>query len=271
MIENFIRGIVKNHPEIKLKLKKAASKQTPFQYIYQTITMTGFGVVFFMVIAFLITKENLPILAIAMLIIILLSPLMYRFWLGFVDVQIRKVGREIDSDILFVSEYLLVSLESGLPLGNAIQRLSRLNRPGGKFFNRIYTEFKTGKDLETALDEASTYSASDSMRILLKRLKDSLTIGIDLRSVLENYIEESSEKKIIEIKGFSKKLNPIIMMYLLLGIVLPSLGITFFILGATLLSITPQFMKLILTSIFIIMFLFQYMTYSAFKFSKATI
>lgn len=271
MIENFIRGIVKDHPEIKIKLKRAASKQTPFQYVYQTITMTVMSIIFFGLVLFFLTKKDLIIFGLGLGILFLLSPLFYKFWFGFVDVQIRKVGREIDSDILFVSEYLLVSLESGLPLGNAIQRLSRLNRPGGKFFNRVYTEFKTGKDLETALDEASIYSASDSMRILLKRLKDSLTIGIDLRTILENYIEESSEKKIIEIKGFSKTLNPLIMMYLLLGIVLPSLGITFFILAATLLSITPEFMKLILICIFIVMFVFQYLTYTAFKFTKATL
>lgn len=271
MIENFIRGIVANHPELKLKLKKAASKQTQFQYVYQTLTMTFMSVIFLILILFLITKSNLIIFVIGTSVLCILSPILFRFWFGFVDVQIGKVGRELDSDILFVSEYLMVSLESGLPLGNAIQRLSRLNRPGGKFFNRVYTEFKTGKDLETALDEASTYSASDNLRILLKRLKDSLTIGVDLKSVLENYIEESSERKIIEIRGYTKKLNPIIMMYLLLGIVVPSLGITFFILAATLLEMTPQLLKLVLVIIFLLMFVFQYITYTMFKFSKSTL
>ena len=37
---NFIRGIVQNHPELKVKLKKASSKQTPFLYVYQTVVMT---------------------------------------------------------------------------------------------------------------------------------------------------------------------------------------------------------------------------------------
>lgn len=271
MITNIIRGIVKSHPELKLKLKKAASKQTEFQYVYQTLTMTIMSLFFFIFLLFITTKKNMLIFMIGASIILIFSPLVYTFWFNFVDVQIRKVGREIDSDLLFVSEYLLVNLESGLPLGNAIQNLSKLNRPGGIFFNRVFMEFKTGKDLETALEEASIYSASENQRILLKRLKDSLSIGVDLKSVLENYIAESSERKIIEIKGYSKKLNPIIMMYLLLGIVLPSLGITFFILAATFLHVTPQLLKLILVCIFLLMFVFQYITYSAFKFSKSSI
>ena len=268
---NFIRGRVKANPSLKLRLKKAGLSQTPFQYIHQTLFMTLFSYIAVAVIVFLFFKKNLLLLILFEFLSLFLIPIIYSFWLSYVDVQIRKYARDLDGDLLFISEYFLVSLESGLPLGNAIERFSRLKRPGGKFFKTVYTEFQTGKDLETALNDASVYSPSDSLRILLKRLHDSLTIGVDLKVVLENYIKESSDKKIVEIKGYSKKLNPIIMMYLLIGIVLPSLGITFFILGATVMSITPTFLKYILIFTFLIMFLFQYMSYSAFKFSRSTL
>jgi len=268
---NFVRGRVKANPNLKLKLKKAGSSQTVFQYMHQTLFMTLFSYIGFVVIIFLFFKKNFFLLFLIEFLGIFLLPLIYSFWLSYVDVQIRKYARELDGDLLFISEYFLVSLESGLPLGNAIERFSRLNRPGGKFFKTVYAEFQTGKDLETALSDASVYSASNTLRILLKRLHDSLTIGVDLKVVLDNFIKESSDKKIVEIKGYSKKLNPIIMMYLLIGIVLPSLGITFFILGATLMSITPTFLKYILIFTFLIMFIFQYMSYGAFKFSRSTL
>lgn len=268
---NLIRGIVKKNPILKLKLKKAGSKQTPFQYVHQSIFMTFFSIIVTSALIFLIFKHNLPYLFFGFGFVILLIPMLYKFWISYVDVQINKYGRELDGDLLFVCEYLLVSLESGLPLGNAIERFSRLKRPGAKFFKKVFTEFQTGKSLELALKEASVYSPSESLRILLKRLHDSLNIGVDLKTILENFITESSDKKVVEIKGYSKKLNPIIMMYLLLGIVMPSLGITFFILGATMMNITPSFLKLILTFVLLIMYGFQYMSYSAFKFSKTSI
>lgn len=271
LYSNFVRSRVKNNEYLKLSLKKAGLKQTPFQYVHQTIFMTILSYIALIVLIFLFFKRDILLLLLLEILSLFLIPLLYFFWLGYVDVKIRKTARELDSDLLFISEYFLVSLESGLPLGNAIERFSKLKRPGGVFFKTVYTEFQTGKDLESALKDASLYSASDSLRILLKRLQDSLVIGVDLRSILENFIDESSEKKFIEIKGFSKKLNPIIMMYLLFGIVLPSLGITFFILAATLMQITPDFLKYILIFTFIIMFLFQYMSYSAFKFSKNTL
>ncbi len=265
---NFVRSLVKKNPELKLKLKKAGSKQTPFQYMHQTLFMTLFSYIALLVIIFLFFKRNISMMFLMFFLSVFLLFIIFKFWLGYVDVQISKYGRELDGDLLFISEYFLVSLESGLPLGNAIERFSRLKRPGGKFFKVLYTDFQTGKDLESALRDASVYSPSESLRVLLKRLQDSLTIGVDLKTVLENFIKESSDKKIIEIKSYSKKLNPIIMMYLLMGIVLPSLGITFFILGATVMNITADFLKYILIFVFLIMFLFQYMSYGAFKFSK---
>lgn len=268
---NFVRGLVRKHPELKTKLKKAGDVKTPFQFMHQTLIMTTFSSILLFVIIYLILKNNIIFLAIGIIIAIILIPLIFRFWLGYVDVQIRKYARELDDDILFISEYFLVSIESGLPLGNSIKRLSRLKRAGGTFFKGVYNDFNTGKDLEQALGDASFYCPSEDLKILLKKLKDSLDIGIDLRLILNNFIIESSEKKVIEVKNYAKKLNPLIMIYLIMGVVVPSLGITFFILTATILEITPTFLRLILTFVFLLMFGFQYGAYSLFKFSRATV
>jgi archaellum biogenesis protein FlaJ (TadC family) len=269
--ENFIRSIVQKHPELIVKLKKAASKQTPFQYVYQTVTMTGLSSFAFYFIAIMTTKKY-PLVALgAFGFVTFLIPIIYKFFLGYVDVLITKKGRELNGDLLFISEYFLVSLESGLPLGNAIQEFSKLDRPGAIFFKKIYTEFRTGKDLEAALMEGSKNCPSDELKILLKRLKDSLSIGVDLKMVLINFIEESAQKKVVEIQGYSKKLNPLVMVYLLLGIVCPSLGVTFFMLGATFIGLTPEGLKFILIVIFLIMLAFQYVAYSGFKFSKTAL
>ena len=270
-LKNFIRSIVRNHPELRIKLKRASSKQTPFQYVYMAIVMTSFSIIGLGVISFLIFSEDILILGGFLILLIIIIPIVYKFWFNIVDVQIKKQARDIDGDLLFISEYFLVSLESGLPLGNAIERISKLNRPGGMFFKKIYTEFQTGKDLEEALEEGENFCPNNSLKVLLKRLKDSLEIGVDLRKILENFIEESSEKKIIEVRGYAKKLNPVVTIYLLLGIVIPSLGVTFFILGSAFLNLTPDFLDVILFGIFLAMFLFQYIAYTGFRFSRSTL
>ncbi len=268
---NFVRGLVRRHPELKLKLKRANSKLSPFQYMLQTLSMTAFSFIFFAVIIFMFFKQNFLYLVFGWSGLFFMIPFFYGFWLTVVDVQTNKLGRELDGDLLFVSEYLLVSLESGLPIGNAIENLSKIKRPGGVFFKRVYDEFRTGKSFEEALKVGAEFSASRNLKKLVKKLRDSMEIGVDLRIVLVNFIEDASERKLLEVKAFAKKLNPLVMMYLLMGIVLPSLGITFFILGAAIMDMTPGLLKLILMFVFLIMFAFQYFAYSTFKFSKATI
>jgi len=271
ILTNFIRGIVKKNPQLKLYLKKANSKLSPFQYIYQMLSMAVMSFVSIEIILFLVAKGNMFVLLIGSCINICFSPLLYKFYMNMVNVQVTKLGREVDGDILFVSEYLLVSLESGLPIGNAIENLSKIKRPGGVFFSRIYTEFKTGRSFDEALEEGINFSPSRNIKNLIKKLKDSINIGVDLKSVLETYINDSSEKKMLDAKAFSKKLNPIVMMYLLMGIVMPSLGVTFFILAAAMLEMTPGLLKLVLVFIFLVMFGFQYFAYTIFKFNKSTI
>lgn len=269
IFKQLIRKIVSKHPELKKDLQKAGMSQSPFQYTFQTIYLTGLmviGMLFFVIILF----AGEPILIFLILGIVILAPLIYFFLFSLVKVKASQLGRELEGDILFISEYLLVVLESGVPLSNALEQLSKIKRPGGYFFERVLRDFKLGKDLEKTLDDAIGYCPSDSLRVLMKRLKDSLSIGVDLETVLANFIEEGSEKKLIEIRGYAKKLNPVIMMYMIFGIVIPSLGVTFFILFAAISGMGSDLLKWVLIFLFMFMFVFQYMAYSSLKFTKST-
>ena len=268
MIQKIVRVLVKRSPQLKLKLKMANLEQTPFQYVFQTLTLTFltyFFCVFFLV---LVLRQNILYLAVGITGTTLLISAIYMFWFRYVDTKIKKLSRELDNDLVFVSEYFLILLESGFPLGNIIERISKLKRPGGEFFKRIYLEFLIGTNLEKSIDNAISYAPNYEMKVLLKKIKDNLELGADLERVLQIFIKDSSEKKSVENREYAKKLNPLITIYLLLGVVLPSLGTTFFILGATFLDITPTFLNLILSGIFVSVVLFQYFSYSGFKFVK---
>lgn len=270
ILKQMIRKIVANNPSLSTKIKMAGIKQSPFQYVYQTLYLTGLitiGVLIFFIILF--TGE--PIMYFAIGGSFFLAPLIYSFLFQLVDVKARQLGRELDEDLLFISEYLLVVLESGSPLPNALEQLSENKRPGGVFFERVLREFKMGKDLEQTLDKSIDYCPSEGLKTLIKRLKDSLSIGVDLENVLVNFVEESSEKKLISIKGYAKKLNPLVMMYMVFGIVIPSLGVTFLILFAAISGMSSGILAVVLSFIFLFMLMFQYFSYATLRFSKSTI
>ena len=272
MLKDIIRKIIRNNPLLSLKLKKSYSKLSPFAYVYQIIVLSffaSFGIGFVLFVVLLKQFTNLLIFGIIAFPLIFL--IFYFFFFNLVDVKVKQIGREQDSDLLFILEFLLINFKSGVPIGIAIESLSKIDRPTAKFFKEIHFDIKTGLDIETAIKNSIEYSASYDLKTIMKRIYDSLEIGGNLELTLENQIKEVSQKKIVKIKEYSKKINPIITMYLLLGIVLPSLGITFFIIGATILEITPDFLRIILGVVFAIMFFMQYLFYSFFKFQKETI
>lgn len=270
VFKEFIRKLTSKYPTLNQRLKLAGSTQSPFQYVFQTVylsAMLGVGIFIFIFILF----SSEPIFLTLIIGNILLVPLIYLFLFSIVDVKATQLGRELDRDLLFVSEYLLVTLESGVPLSNALLQLSKINRPSGNFFERILREFKMGEDLEETLNHAISYCPSEDFRNLIKKLKDSLNIGVQLNKTLVDFVNESSDKKLIEIQGYSKRLNPLIMMYLVLGIVIPSLGVTFFILFAAISGMSEDMLRVVLMFVFLFMFAFQYIAYSSLKFSKSTL
>lgn len=270
VVKQIIRKIVGSNPDLNNKIKLAGIKQSPFQYVYQTIYLTALIVISIMILAIILFPAE-PAMYYLIGAGLILTPVIYLFLFKIVDVKATQLGRQLDGDLLFISEYLLVVLESGTPLPNALEQLSQNKRPGGLFFERVLREFKMGKDLEETLDDAIDYCPSDGLKTLIKRLKDSLSIGVDLEKVLINFVEESSEKKLIDIKGYAKKLSPLIMMYMVFGIVIPSLGVTFFILFAAISGMSSGILGVVLAFIFLFMFAFQYFSYATLKFSKSTI
>ena len=67
--------------------------------------MTILSSIGLLVIIFLLLKSNIFNLLLCLLGLIFITPLIYNFWFSYIDVQIRKKGRELDGDLLFVSEY----------------------------------------------------------------------------------------------------------------------------------------------------------------------
>ena len=53
--------------------------------------------------------------------------------------------------------------------------------------------------------------------------------GADISTVLKEVIDALSEEQIVQIQDYGSKLNPLAMFYMLLGVIMPALSITFVI------------------------------------------
>lgn len=248
---------------IKTKLRIAHIKDSPEAFVGKAFkSALTLSMVFTIICFFFLSSFDKPLYH---LLYIFPGLLLVFFWfmMHTPDVYIRKRQRGIEREILFAGRFLLVKIESGEPFFNALIDASKAHGSAGRYFQEIVDEVNLGTPIEKALDNAIEYSPSDNFRRILMQINNALKTGIDVADTLRAILKQITEEQIISIKEYGKKLNSLAMFYMLLGVVVPALGVTMFIVFSSFLSIQLQFRYLLFAD-FMLMFL-QFIFISMFK------
>ena len=161
---------------------------------------------------------------------------------------IRKRQREIDREVLFAGRYLLIRLQSGSPLITTLSDASKGKGPVAKYFGNIMYEIDTGTPLEEALENGRKYSASPKFKKLIWQLVVVLKTGAEITGSLRETVRAIANEQAIEIKAFGKKLSSILLFYMVVGCVVPSLGLTMMVILASFIGfpLSPVLLTIIL-------------------------
>ncbi|MGV8141408.1 MAG: type II secretion system F family protein [Candidatus Woesearchaeota archaeon] len=230
-------SIAARMPELRNKLHSAGIHKKPAEFVSESLK-NGFMMALMMSIlsVFMILKKELPI-ALVILVFIFSFMIFFSIMLKRLDVAMSKREHEIDKDVLFAGRFILVKLNSGKPLINALFEASESYGVAGEYFKEIVEDIKLGTPLEESLEKAYKTTPSKKFKKILFQINNALKIGVDVSQPLEAILEEISHEQLMEIQRYGKKLNSIIMFYLLAAIVVPSLGITLFSIVASMMSI----------------------------------
>lgn len=189
--------------------------------------------------------------------------------LKFPDAIISKREKDISRELVFAGRYLIIELESGIPLYNALVNLSKNYEVLGKYFKEIVDKVNLGTSMEDALNESIELVPSNNFRRMLWQILNSLRTGSDVSQSLNAVIEQIVKEQNIEVNKYGRKLNPLAMFYMIISVIMPSLGITMLII----LSSFIEF-ELNLTILIVLAFLLgfmQFMFLSIIKFSRPAI
>jgi len=237
-IMQLVQRISSFFPALKKEIKIAHLRTSPQQFIYDNIKFSlpfslGLTVLFF----FIVDKADLPLILLPIAFIFLF---IFVFYFGFMKLRARIIKRqkEIDREVLFAGQYLLIKLYSGRPLLNALIETSRSYGVASKYIREIVNDINTGNSLEMALENAMTYSPSERFRKILFHINNALRLGIDTTKPLSAVLEEIMREEELEIQKYGKKLNTIIIFYMLTAIVIPSIGMTIFIVISSFINFT---------------------------------
>ena len=251
LIINLVQRISLFFPGLKKQLRIAHFKVNPQRFIYNDLKFSlpfslGLTILFF----FVAIKAGLPLLLIPIVFVVIFF-LVFNFVLLKVKGTIIKRKKEIDREVLFAGQYLLIKLYSGRPLLNALIDTSNSYGVASKYIREIVNDISTGSSLEKALDNAMTYSPSEKMRRILFHVNNALKLGIDVTGPLSSVLKEITREQILEIERYGKKLNTLVIFYMLVAVVIPSIGMTLFIVIASFVSFNMDFTVFLVAIFFI--------------------
>lgn len=231
------KAILSKYPQLARELRMAHIPKTPEEFMRQALVLSlAFATALFFTSLMFISRFG-GHKGLSFVVFIIGYAVAFLFILATPKGRIRAREREINKEILFAGRYLLVKLESGMPLFNALIDISKSEGVAAKYFKEIVDDIQTGVPLEEALEKAREYSSSKSFQRILWQIVTSLKTGIEVSSSLRVTLDDIANQQIIEIKGYGRTLNSIMMFYMILGCVLPSLGLALFTIFASFLSL----------------------------------
>ncbi|MBS3105708.1 type II secretion system F family protein [Candidatus Woesearchaeota archaeon] len=268
-LNTLFQRISKSFPTLKAKLKQAGMEDKPEDFIKKTFISafymtTGLVVTLFLVLAKLNVLKGMLFLIVPVIFFV-----MFFYMIRLPDVKISKKEKEISKEIIFAGRFIIIELESGVPLYNAMLNVSKNYEVIGRYFKEITNKVDLGTSMEDALNEAVEFVPSNDFKKVLWQMINSMRTGSDVAKSLYSAMDQITKDQITEVNKYGKKLNPLAMFYMIIAVILPSLGMTMLIILSSFIQFDLSLTILLMLAGFL--GFVQFMFISIVKFSRPAI
>ncbi|MBI5229643.1 type II secretion system F family protein [Candidatus Micrarchaeota archaeon] len=169
-------------------------------------------------------------------------------------IKIARKVRQLENRLIPAVRQMLIELRSGVPLFNAMTSVCDDYGEVSREFRKIVKKINGGIPEMEAISEAARANASHEFRKVLWQISNALKVGSDVSVALESILNDLLKEKVNKIHRYGQELSPWTMMYMLIAVILPSLGITMVIIIVSFMNITVPKILLALTAAFLIGF-----------------
>ncbi len=256
-------------PNLKFKLKQAGMDMRPEDFIKQTFLSAFYLTAGVFISLSLILVKFKAFTALLLLLIIPVFMLLTFYMIKIPDAKIITREKEISKEVVFAGRFLIIELQSGVPLYNSLASLSRNYKTIGGYTKEIIDKVDLGTSMEDALNEAVELMPSDDFRKILWQIINSMRTGSDISKSLSSIVDQIAKRQQIQINEYSKKLNPLAMFYMMIAVIAPSLGMTMMIVLSSFVKFTLSLTLLLLLAL--MLGFVQFMFLSLIKFSRPPI
>jgi len=254
-------------PDMKRKLRMADMDDNPVDFLDRTLTATLLISAGLLVLGYALLAERLADLLkkdILMFIIFGVAPLVvvpvvvFFYLLLYPEAAMMRRQREMDYEIVFAGRHIAIAMRSGMPLFDTFVGASSGYGAVSREFSKMVDQVVLGVPLTQAIREVVQYNPSKYFSRMLIQIANAVSSGADVGSSMETVLDQISKEQLISLKEYSQKLTPVVMFYMVFGIIIPTLGI---VLTTVILSAMGGggFPPIILPIVFVIVALVQFL------------
>jgi flagellar protein FlaJ len=259
---NFSRKISRGFKKLQEQLKDADVDITREQYIaiclYTSMFAFGIFVIVFTSILGILRINQFYLLGIGAAL--LFTVFLFFSQLNYPRIFVYKEGRLLDKNLLPALQDILVQLTSGVPLFNIMINISQSDYGEVSMkFKKIVRDINSGRPQIEALEATGKRTSSIFFRRTLWQISNGMRAGSDMETVISESIEALNSEKILQIQSYGARLNPLVVFYMLIAIILPALSITFMTILASMIGIESWMATLMFVTLFIMVVFIQIM------------
>ncbi|MEW6721829.1 MAG: type II secretion system F family protein [Candidatus Micrarchaeota archaeon] len=222
-------------PDLKKKLKMAGMDDNPVHFLEKVAGSTLMVSVGLIVLAYIFLYENamlnlrlgnMAFLALEIVLPLAGIPIVIFFYLMlYPEAAILRRQKEMDYEIVFAGRHIVIALKSGMPLFDTFVGASTGYGAVSREFAKIVDQVILGVPVTQAIRDVVQNNPSKYFTRMLMQIANALSSGADVGGSLESVLDQISKEQMISLKEYSQKLTPIVMFYMVFGIIVPTLGV----------------------------------------------
>lgn len=174
-------------------------------------------------------------------------------------IRITKKVRDLDRNLVFALRTILVQLRSGVSLFDGMKVVAEGNYGAvSKEFKRAVDQISTGTIQEIALERVAEYNPSIYFRRTMWQIVNGMRAGADITQVLGESVDSLTEAQSIQIRNYESQMKVLSLVYMMMGVIVPALGITFLIVLSSFpqIQVTDMYFWVLLAGVSVAQFMY---------------
>jgi len=257
------RHYIKSFPKVQVKLSQIDEEVSPVDFVSVAIFSAGFYcfISLFMVLIMgrFSTAPFTTILTVAAVSATVAYLFVFIYVVNYPGLLIERKLRSFNRDLPYALRHLLVQVSSGVSLYDSIASIADGDYGEiSKEFSKIITETQGGMEFITALEDSALKNPYPNYRNAIWQLSNASKAGADISTVIKDIVVSSTEEQKIEIKAYGSNLNFLSLMYMVMTIAMPTIGVVFLMIVSTFLgmAIPPTIFLMVLGFLVVVQYIF---------------